>query len=403
MRYSVKRSTVLDKITPFIDNELIKVVTGIRRSGKTVVLDQIIQILVERGVDSSQIIKINFESFRFEKITDAELLYDFVKEKIEKSFNQQKIYIFLDEIQNVSQWEKAVNSFRVDFDCDIYITGSNSKLLSGELATHLAGRYVSFELLPFSFKEAKEFSVLKGSFTSDEALFSDYIEFGGFPQRFQFQDMDSIRNFLTDLYNSVVLKDIVERNKINSVKLLQSLCFFIMDNIGNPFSANSISNKLKSEKISLSTDSVLNYLEYIQNAFIVYGVKRYDLVGKKILESKEKYYAADLGLRNVVKCNEKIDVGQIYENLVFLELKNRGWNVLVGKDVDKEIDFIAIRGKEKIYVQVAYLINENDMEREFGNLEKIKDNYPKYVISSDLVDLSRNGVIHKNIIRWLLE
>lgn len=399
----VKRPNTLQRIIPFIDNSLVKVVTGIRRSGKTFLLHQIQDLLLIRGVGQNQIISINFESRAYKDLNTTDTLYDFVKDQIEKNNPSKKSYIFLDEIQHVEKWELAVNSFRVDFDCDIYITGSNSKLLSGELATHLAGRYVSFCVYPFTFKEAKEYSIQNKTFTTNEALFADYIKYGGFPQRFQMKDESSTEIYLEDIFNSVVLKDVIDRNKINNVPLLQKLCTFLLDNIGNPFSANSIVNKFKSEKIAISTDTVLNYISYIETAFILFAVPRYDITGKKLLESNEKYYSADIGLRNIARTSEKIDVNKLYENIVFLELKERGWNVNVGKLGDNEIDFICYRGKEKIYIQVAYLITEQDEKREFGNLEKISDSYPKYVISSDLVDMSRNGIIHKNIINWLLE
>lgn len=397
----VKRNRLFQKIKPFINNSLIKVLTGIRRSGKTALLIQIQNEIKKSGVPEKNIISINFESMKFREINDFEKLYKYVSGKA--SGTSGRIYIFLDEIQNVAGWEKAVNSFRVDFYSDIYITGSNSKLLSGELATLLAGRYVSFEVYPFTFLEAKDYKIQEGTFESDEKLFADYIKFGGFPQRFQLKDESAVSLYLSDIYSSVVLKDVVERSKISNVQLLQNLSDFMLDNVALPFSANSISNKLKSEKISASTDTVLNYLSFLQNAFIIRNVKRYDITGKKILESNGKYFASDVGLCQVARTSEKIDYSKLYENLVFLELKSRGYDVHIGKLGDKEIDFIATRGNEKMYIQVAYLITENDEEREFGNLEKINDNFPKLVISSDLADLSRNGIVHKNIISWLSE
>ncbi len=317
--------------------------------------------------------------------------------------SKNKIYLFLDEIQNVFEWEKAVNSFRVDFDSDIYITGSNSNLLSGELATLLAGRYVSFEVYPFTLAEAKEYTIQNGTFTNNQKLFEDYLKYGGFPQRFQLSDENAIFSYLSDIYSSVVLKDVITRNKINNPQFLQILCNFMLDNVALQFSANSICKKLKSENINVSTDTVLNYLNYIQNAFIIRGVKRYDITGKKLLESNEKYYSSDLGLCTLSRKGENVDFSKVYENVVYIELKSRGYSVNIGRLENKEIDFIAYRGTEKLYIQVAYLITESDKEREFGNLLKINDNFPKLVISSDPVDLSQNGIQHKNIIDWLLE
>lgn len=404
MKSSVLRKRLINDIKPFINNSLVKVITGIRRSGKSELLAQICNFIKQSGVSEENIISINFESMKFRSLNTAESLYDYVLQKVEgENKIKGKIYLFLDEIQNVFEWEKAVNSFRVDFDSDIYITGSNSNLLSGELATLLAGRYVSFEVYPFTLSEAKDFAVQNGTFTNNQKLFEDYLKFGGFPQRFQFSTENAIISYLSDIYSSVVLKDVIARNKINNPQFLQILCNFMLDNISLQFSANSICKKLKSENIKVSTDTILTYLNYIQNAFIIRGVKRYDITGKKLLESSEKYYSSDLGLCTLSRTSENIDFSKVYENVVFIELKSRGYSVNIGRLENKEIDFIAYRGTEKIYIQVAYLITESDKEREFGNLLKINDNFPKLVISSDPVDLSQNGIQHKNIIDWLLE
>ena len=404
MKSSVLRKRLINDIKPFINNSLVKVITGIRRSGKSELLSQVCNFIKQSGVSEENIISINFESMKFRSLNTAESLYDYVLQKVEgENKIKDKIYLFLDEIQNVFEWEKAVNSFRVDFDSDIYITGSNSNLLSGELATLLAGRYVSFEVYPFTLSEAKDFTVQNGTFTTNQKLFEDYLKFGGFPQRFQFSTENAIISYLSDIYSSVVLKDVIARNKINNPQFLQILCNFMLDNISLQFSANSICKKLKSENIKVSTDTILTYLNYIQNAFIIRGVKRYDITGKKLLESSEKYYSSDLGLCTLSRTSENIDFSKVYENVVFIELKSRGYSVNIGRLENKEIDFIAYRGTEKIYIQVAYLITESDKEREFGNLLKINDNFPKLVISSDPVDLSQNGIQHKNIIEWLLE
>lgn len=404
MESLVIRKRLMNEIKPFINNSLVKVITGIRRSGKSELLAQVCSFIKQSGVSEENIININFESMKFSSLNTAENLYNYVLKKVEgENKIKGKIYLFLDEIQNVYEWEKAVNSFRVDFDSDIYITGRNLNLLSGELATLLAGRYVSFEVYPFTLSEAKEFAVQNGTFTDNQKLFEDYLKFGGFPQRFQFSDENAIISYLSDIYSSVVLKDVIARNKINNPQFLQTLCNFMLDNVALQFSANSICKKLKSENINVSTDTILTYLNYIQNAFIIRGVKRYDITGKKLLESNEKYYSSDLGLCTLSRTSENVDVSKVYENVVFIELKSRGYSVNIGRLDNKEIDFIAYRGTEKLYIQVAYFITESDLEREFGNLMKINDNFPKLVISSDPVDLSRNGIQHKNIIDWLLE
>ncbi len=404
MESLVVRKRLMNDIKPFINNSLVKVITGIRRAGKSELLTQVHDFIKQSGVPDQNIITINFESMKFCALDTAESLYNYVAQKVEgQNKVKGKIYLFLDEIQNVFEWEKAVNSFRVDFDSDIYITGSNSNLLSGELATLLAGRYVSFEVYPFTLAEAKEYTIQNGTFTNNQKLFEDYLKYGGFPQRFQLSDENAIFSYLSDIYSSVVLKDVIIRNKINNPQFLQILCNFMLDNVALQFSANSICKKLKSENINVSTDTVLNYLNYIQNAFIIRGVKRYDITGKKLLESNEKYYSSDLGLCTLSRTRENVDFSKVYENVVYIELKSRGYSVNIGRLKNKEIDFIAYRGTEKLYIQVAYLITESDKEREFGNLLKINDNFPKLVISSDPVDLSQNGIQHKNIIDWLLE
>ena len=396
----IKRQSYIDKITPFIDKDIIKVLIGVRRSGKTVLLEQIADMLTEKGVSKSNIVKINFESMRFAHLNNHNALYEYVAEKAETQ--DGKIYIFLDEIQNVDKWELAVNSFRVDFDCDIYITGSNSKLLSGELATHISGRYVHFTVYPFTLSEAKQIEIENGTYTTDEKLLSDYLKYGGLPQRFVFTDEHSVRTYTEDVFEAVTIKDIISRNDIKDTALLRRVLSFLLDNIGNPFSATSICNSLKSMGVKTSLNTVINYIEYIRNAMVVSCAPRYDLKGKKLLETNEKYYATDLGFRNVVKNSEQTDVNKLYENIVYLEMLSRGYEVRVGKFGTNEIDFVCYRGDEKIYIQVAYFISDSAAEREFGNLEKIDDNYPKWVISSDLVNLCRNGIEHMNIIDFLL-
>lgn len=397
----VFRKRYIDKVKPFMNQDIIKVFVGVRRSGKTVLLSQIKNILIADGISEGNFIEINMESMKFSNIRNAESLYEYVNERISKI--EGKAYIMLDEIQIVQEWEKAINSFRVDYDCDIYITGSNSKLLSGELATFLSGRYIQIKVYPFSLSEMKAFLEEQGTFESDEKLFVDYLKYGGFPQRFALQDEQAIEAYLRDIYEAIVIRDIVERHNVKDISILKRTLEFLLDNIGNPFSGRNISGRLTSEGMKISTSTLLNYVDYFKEAFVLFNASRYDIKGKNILASTEKYYAVDVGLRNIVKKSELIDSSKLFENVVYLEMLSRGYEVQVGKLDEQEIDFICYRGKEKLYIQVAYLINEQDMEREFGNLEKVADNYPKYVISGDLVDLSRNGIIHKNIIEFLLQ
>lgn len=394
------REAYLRQIVPLIDKNLIKVLTGVRRSGKTVLLSQIQDYLLKNGRTKSQIINISLESKKNKKFKDGDVLYEYLISVCEKL--NTKAYIFLDEIQVVSGWEEVVSSLLVDVDCDVYITGSNSKLLSGELATLIAGRYIQIQVYPFTLSEAKQMLIQTGRFTSDEELFQNYLKYGGLPMRFSLEEI-SLETYLSDTYDAIVVKDIIQRNNIKDTNLLNMILAFLMDNIANPFSARSIVAALKQEGISTTVETVIAYIDYIKKAMVVYSAQRYDIKGKKLLSTNEKYYTVDLGLRNCVKASGEIDYNKLYENIVYLELLSRGYDVKVGKTDNYEIDFVAYKGSDILYVQVCYILSSPEtVEREFGNLERIKDNYPKYVISSDLPDFSRNGIKHYNIIKFLL-
>lgn len=394
------RETYLNQVIPLIDKNLIKVITGVRRSGKTVLLSQIQDYLLKNGKNKSQIINISLESKKNSKFKDGDFLYEHLISACEKIGT--KTYIFLDEIQVVSKWEEVVSSLLVDIDCDIYITGSNSKLLSGELATLIAGRYIQIHVYPFTLSEAKEMLEQNGKFRSDEELFQNYLKYGGLPMRFSLEEV-SLEAYLSDTYDAIVVKDVIQRNNIKDTNLLNMILAFLMDNIANPFSARSIVAALKQEGISTTVETVIAYIDYIKKAMIIYSTQRYDIKGKKLLTTNEKYYTVDLGLRNCVKASKEIDYNKLYENIVYLELLYRGYDVKVGKTDNYEIDFVAYKGSDILYVQVCYLLaSQETVDREFGNLEKIKDNYPKYVISGDLPDFSRNGIKHFNIIKFLL-
>lgn len=394
------REAYISQIVPLIDKNLIKVLTGVRRSGKTVLLSQIQDYLLKNGRSKPQIINISLESKKNKKFKDGDVLYEYLISACEKL--NAKAYIFLDEIQVVSGWEEVVSSLLVDIDCDIYITGSNSKLLSGELATLIAGRYIQIHVYPFTLSEAKQMLEQNGKFKSDEVLFQDYLKYGGLPMRFSLEEI-SLEAYLSDTYDAIVVKDIIQRNNIKDTNLLNIILAFLMDNIANPFSARSIVAALKQEGINTTVETVIAYIDYIKKAMVVYSAQRYDIKGKKLLTTNEKYYTVDLGLRNCVKASGEIDYNKLYENIVYLELLYRGYDVKVGKTDDYEIDFVAYKGSETLYVQVCYLLaSVETVEREFGNLERIKDNYPKYVISGDLPDFSRNGIRHYNIIKFLL-
>ena len=394
------REAYLRQIVPLIDKNLIKVLTGVRRSGKTVLLSQIQDYLLKNGRSKSQIINISLESKKNKEFKDGDVLYEYLISACEKL--NAKAYIFLDEIQIVSGWEEVVSSLLVDVDCDDYITGSNSKLLSGELATLIAGRYIQIHVYPFTLSEAKQMLEQTGKFKSDEELFQNYLKYGGLPMRFSLEEI-SLETYLSDTYDAIVVKDIIQRNNIKDTNLLNMILAFLMDNIANPFSARSIVAALKQEGISTTVETVIAYIDYIKKAMVVYSAQRYDIKGKKLLTTNEKYYTVDLGLRNCVKASGEIDYNKLYENIVYLELLCRGYDVKVGKSDDYEIDFVAYKGSDILYVQVCYLLaSPETVEREFGNLERIKDNYPKYVISGDLPDFSRNGIKHYNIVKFLL-
>lgn len=398
----ISREIYMKRIRPFINTELIKVFTGIRRSGKSVMLELVKNELKKSGVSDKNFLCINFEQFSNSELLDAKILHKRIVE-FQKSADG-KIYLFFDEIQEVDGWEKCINSYRVDFDCDIYITGSNAKLLSGELATYLAGRYVEFVIYPFSFAEFLEMNRQKNSQIDKSACFTAFLKTGGMPFLANFFGDDSAKNqYLMDIYNSVVLKDVVKRNNIRDVDTLERIIAYAFSNIGHIFSATSLSKYFKSEKRNISHDTILNYLKFCADAFLIYKISRYDLEGKKVLTVNEKYYCADHGLRGAVFGKNTQNIDQILENIVCLELLRRNLKVFVGKKDESEIDFIAERNGVKIYVQVAYLLaSEETVRREFSVYDSIKDNFPKYVVSMDEFDFSRNGIIHRNIRDFLL-
>ena len=387
----------MQRIRPFMNTDLIKVFTGIRRAGKSVMLELVKNELKESGIGEENFLCINFEQFSNSQFLDVESLYKKITD-FQKN-TKGKIYLFFDEIQEVDGWEKCVNSCRIDFDCDIYITGSNAKLLSGELATYLAGRYVEFVIYPFSFAEFFEMNRLKNPNVDKNSCFMQFLKSGGMPFLSNFPDDDSAKSqYLIDIYNSVVLKDVVKRNNIRDVDTLERIVAYAFSNIGHIFSATSLSKYFKSENRKISHDTILNYLKFCSDAFLFYKINRYDLEGKKIVTVNEKYYCADHGLREALFGKNIQNIDQVLENIVCLELLRRNYKVYVGKKGDLEIDFIAEKQGKKIYVQVAYLLaSEETVKREFSVYNSVKDSYPKYVVSMDELDFSQNGIIHKNI------
>ena len=398
----IQRERYINNIKPFIGKDIVKVLTGIRRSGKSVMLRLIQEEIQRQGVGETQLISFNFESMENADFCTASSLYQELKRRI--ALIQGKVYLFFDEIQEVEQWEKCINSARVDFDCDIYITGSNAKLLSGELASYLGGRYVEFVVFPFSFEEYLESIKQENKDTSVTEEFKNYLEMGGMPFLVNLRyDKEASLQYLRDVYNSVLLKDVVQRNNIRDVELLERMILYFLDNVGHSFSARSISNYLKQENRKVSAETILNYIKACCDAYLFMKLRREDLQGKKILSVNEKYYSVDHGLREAILGTNTRNIDQVLENIVCVELLRRGYTVTIGKNGEKEIDFIAKKNKDKLYIQVAYLLAGSEtIEREFGIYDSVRDHYPKYVLSLDELDMSRNGIKHLNIRDFLL-
>lgn len=381
-----------------MDQNIIKVLTGIRRCGKSVMLELIKEELKERGLDENCFLSVNFETKAVEYVRSVDDTYAYIKSFVENHCG--KVYLFFDEIQELEHWETMVNSCMIDFDVDIYITGSNAKMLSGELATYLGGRYVEFKIYPFSFGEVLNLVQKQNA----AEVFQTYLVRGGMPFLYQFPlDETSAKQYLNDIYSSIILKDIAERNHVRDIEQLKRVIFYLIANVGNTFSASSVMKYLKNEKRSMSTETLYNYLDYCQTSCILHLVSRENVMGKELLRSQEKIYLADHGLREAIYGNNLRDINQTLENIVYMELLRRGYTVTVGKAASKEVDFVAKNGADRFYVQVTYLLaSEETMEREFTALEMIPDNYPKYVVSMDEISRGRNGIKHLNIRDFLL-
>lgn len=397
----IDRSSYMEQILPFVGKNIIKILVGVRRSGKSTLLGQIQNHLIDDGVSESSIITMNLESACFANIADAESLQAYVAARIAK---EGKTYAFFDEIQEVDRWEKALRSFMVDYDMDIYVTGSNARLLSSELATYITGRYIQIPVYPFSFEEYLRAKTQEGEGGDQHKVFQDYLELGGFPFQYDldFQRDPSLK-YLTDLYGTILLKDVVQRNAIRDASQLERILDYAIEQAGHTLSAKNISDYLKSERRSVSVDTVYSYLNAAEDACLLYKVQREDAVGKRLLRFNEKYYVVDQGLRRARGFSNVDAIDQMLENIVFMELLRRGYRVTVGKMGDREIDFIAERDGIREYYQVAYLLaSEATVEREFSALEAISDNYPKYVLTLDEFPRNRNGIRGVNLIEWLL-
>lgn len=400
----IPREDYLQQIRPFVDKPFIKVLTGIRRCGKSVILKQLIELIHEIGVSNERILYYNFESLHHIEIDSHLKLYTEIKGKmIEKG----RYYVLLDEIQEVPAWEKAINSLLTDSDVDMYITGSNSNLLSSELATYIAGRYIEFQISTLSFKEYLLFKEVRTSVKAinHRSEFENYIRFGGFPAlHLADYDTDTAYKIVNDIYSSVILRDSIQRFNIRNIDFLERLVKFTFENIGNRFSAKNIADYFKSQQRKIDMNTIYHYLHALEGAFLLHRISRYDIKGKEVLQTNEKYYVSDVSLIYSVLGFRDRYISGILENIVVLELKRRAYTVYVGRYEDREVDFIAERKNEKLYVQVTYKMTEpQTVEREFGVFKSINDNYPKYVVSMDeFWNDNIDGIKHIHIADFLL-
>lgn len=396
------RENYLNLLIEAKDTEFIKVITGVRRSGKSTLLLMFKEYLLNNNINERNIIHINFESAMYDDIKGYKELYNEIKSKI----SNEKMYILLDEIQNVDKWEKAINSLNVDFNVDIYITGSNAYLLSSELATLLSGRYIEIKMYPLSFKEFLKFNNYDENNLEDK--FNEYLKYGGLPAITQIKDKNLlIMSYLNDIYNTIVKKDIIERNNIKDIALLENIVRYLSFNIGSSISANKISDYLNSNKVVEKSNhqTIDNYLKMLENAFIVYKADRSDIKSKALLKTLGKYYIADTGLRNIILGFRNIDEGHLLENVVYIELLRRGYKVSIGKTLEYEVDFVVENTEEIKYYQVTKsLLNDNVKDREIRSLESISDNYEKTILTMDkTINKDYNGIKVKNIIEFLLD
>lgn len=397
----INRELYINKLLAYKDTEFIKVITGIRRCGKSSLL-KIFKDEILKENKKANIIYMNFESFEFDDIKNYKEMHDWIKERTKQN---QKNYILLDEIQRITGWEKVVNALLIDIDSDIYITGSNAYLLSSELSTYLTGRYIEIKVLPLSFKEFLDFTVLEDNI-SIEDKFIEYVKFGGMPGIITIKnEADLYENVIKGIYNTVFMKDVIERNKLVDGSLLEKILKFLMSNIGSQISSKKIADYLTSQGTKITHNTVLNYLKMLENAYIIYKAPRYDIKGKELLKTLEKYYIVDTGIRNVTLGFRNSDFGHIIENIVYFELLRRGYDVTIGKTDALEVDFIATKSNDKKYFQVTYtMLEENVKQRELNSLRQINDNYEKIVLTMDKLynNTSEDGIKIKYLIDWLL-
>lgn len=395
----IQREEYLNRLIALKDKQIIKVVTGVRRCGKSKLLELYQQWLLENGVEKEQIVSINFEDLDFEELTDYKKLHEYLKERLLKD---KMTYIFLDEIQNVDKFPKVVDSLYIKDNVDMYITGSNAHMLSSEIATLISGRYMQIEMMPFSFKE---YMVSTGNMNDRGIKYTDYLQSSSFPYTLELKDQpDEIRNYLEGLYNTIVVKDIMNRKKITDPMMLKSILKFVFDNIGSPLSSKKIADTMTSAGRKIDARTVEKYLEALSESYIVYQAKRYNIKGKQHLKTLEKYYVIDIGFRFMLLGSKQMDAGHILENVVYLELLRRGYDVYVGKVDEFEVDFVAQDSKGTTYFQVALSVrDEKTLERELRPLQAIKDHYPKVILTMDEdPEVHYDGIRRINARDWLL-
>ena len=395
---AIYREKYINKLISLRNKKIIKVLTGIRRAGKSTILQDFREYLIENGVDSKNIIFINLDDKNHRNLLDADVLHDYILENID---SKKQNYVFLDEIQNVPEFERCIDSLFLRDNLDIYITGSNSYMLSGELATYLTGRYIQIHVLPLSFKEYLSFY----GEVDELKKYNDYVTYGGFPYLINLDNNKDKIDYLDSIYNTVIMKDVINRKKVNDPMMLESICRFLFDSIGSSVSTKKISDTLASNGRKNSVHTVEEYMNALLESYILYKVNRFDIKGKELLKTQEKYYLSDIGLRTYLLGNSlNKDLGHIFENIIFLELKRRGYKIYIGKDNENEVDFVCETGEELIYIQVSLSVrDENTLRRELKPLESIQDHYKKYLITLDYDTNNYNGIKQISAMDFLLE
>ena len=395
----INRKRYIDKLIQYRDNDFVKVITGVRRSGKSSLLALFKEYLIEQGVELSRIIEINYEKFMYDDLKDGQLLHDFIKDKV---IDNERMYFLIDEVEELPEWAKVINSLRASFNADIYVTGSNSRMFLGEHLTYMSGRYIEIKILPLSFKEFLEFK----SYNEEKAEehFNEYLRIGSFPAVSLANQEELVEAILSGLFDSIFTRDIILRGKIRDEGAFYKVAKFVFENIGNNTSANAIKNTMISQGHKITSDTVDNYLRLMCDAHLLYQCERYDIRGKERLKTNGKYYVVDTGLRNKLIGYRQGNIGHVIENIVYLQLLRLGYEVTVGKNLSHEVDFIAVKGSARLYFQVSLtVLDDSTYDREMNSLLKINDQYPKYLITMDKMDLSKDGIAHLNLFDLLLE